>query len=103
DDLFEQADIAIGSLARHRSGITTIKTLKNREYAARGIPFIYSEKYQMLEPTAFLDFAKAAGMVGLKGHRLVGGFRASIYNAMPIESVQALVDCMQAFEKSLSK
>ncbi|MEG1606908.1 MAG: 3-phosphoserine/phosphohydroxythreonine transaminase [Mucinivorans sp.] len=67
------------------------------------VPFIYSEKYQMLEPTAFLDFAKAAGMVGLKGHRLVGGFRASIYNAMPIESVQALVDCMQAFEKSLSK
>lgn len=43
DALFEQADFAIGSLARHRSGITHIKTLKNREYAARGIPFIYSE------------------------------------------------------------
>lgn len=43
DDLFNQSDFAIGSLARHRSGITTIKTLKNREYAARGIPFIYSE------------------------------------------------------------
>ncbi len=41
--LFEQCDFAIGSLARHRSGITTIKTLKNREYAARGIPFIFSE------------------------------------------------------------
>ena len=43
DALFNQADFAIGSLARHRSGIIHIKTLKNREYAARGIPFVYSE------------------------------------------------------------
>jgi hypothetical protein len=43
DELFEQADFAIGSLGRHRTGIDKIKTLKNREYAARGIPFIYSE------------------------------------------------------------
>ena len=43
DDLFNQCDFAIGSLGRHRSGIDKIKTLKNREYAARGIPFIYSE------------------------------------------------------------
>ena len=42
-DVFNQCQFAIGSLARHRSGITTIKTLKNREYATRGIPFIYSE------------------------------------------------------------
>ena len=43
DELFNEADFAIGSLARHRSGIDKIKTLKNREYAARGIPFVYSE------------------------------------------------------------
>lgn len=43
DTLFEQCDLGVGSLGRHRSGITNIKTLKNREYAARGIPFIYSE------------------------------------------------------------
>lgn len=43
DKLFDLADMGIGSLGRHRSGITFIKTLKNREYAARGIPFIYSE------------------------------------------------------------
>ena len=43
DEVFDRADIGIGSLARHRSNITFIKTLKNREYAARGIPFIYSE------------------------------------------------------------
>jgi hypothetical protein len=43
DAIFNRADFAIGSLGRHRSGIQVIKTLKNREYAARGIPFIYSE------------------------------------------------------------
>ncbi|MEN5233444.1 glycosyltransferase [Sphingobacterium faecium] len=43
DDLFDLADFAIGSLGRHRTGIDVIRTLKNREYAARGIPFIYSE------------------------------------------------------------
>ena len=44
NDIFNQCQFAIGSLARHRSGITNIKTLKNREYATRGIPFIYSEQ-----------------------------------------------------------
>lgn len=67
------------------------------------IPFVYSQKYKDLEPTLFLDFAKKAGMVGLKGHRLVGGFRASTYNALPLESVQALVDCMKEFEKENAK
>lgn len=43
DEVFDLADIGVGSLARHRSGITHIKTLKNREYAVRGIPFVYSE------------------------------------------------------------
>ena len=44
DDIFNQCQFAIGSLGRHRSGITVIKTLKNREYSTRGIPFIYSEQ-----------------------------------------------------------
>ena len=44
DNVFNQSQFAIGSLARHRSGITVIKTLKNREYATRGIPFVYSEQ-----------------------------------------------------------
>ena len=44
DDVFNMCQFAIGSLGRHRSGITVIKTLKNREYATRGIPFIYSEQ-----------------------------------------------------------
>lgn len=67
------------------------------------IPFVYSEKYKDLEPTLFLDYAKECGMVGLKGHRLVGGFRASTYNALPQESVDALVACMKAFEQKVAK
>ena len=52
---------------------------------------------------AFLDYAAKRGIVGLKGHRSVGGFRASMYNALPLESVQTLVDCMQTFEKEMVK
>ena len=47
----------------------------------------------------FLSESEAAGLTALKGHRIVGGMRASIYNAMPIEGVKALVDFMQQFEK----
>ncbi|MBP9987804.1 MAG: 3-phosphoserine/phosphohydroxythreonine transaminase [Bacteroidales bacterium] len=47
----------------------------------------------------FMAFAKDHGMVGVKGHRSVGGFRASLYNACPVEAVEALVACMQEFEK----
>ncbi|KGJ87663.1 3-phosphoserine/phosphohydroxythreonine transaminase [Colwellia psychrerythraea] len=47
----------------------------------------------------FLSESEAAGLTALKGHRIVGGMRASIYNAMPLEGVQALVDFMQQFEK----
>ena len=46
----------------------------------------------------FLDFATSKGMVGIKGHRSVGGFRASLYNALPKESVEALVAVMKEFE-----
>lgn len=59
DELFEQADFAIGSLGRHRSGITYIKTLKNREYAARGMAFIYSEIDDDFEEKPFILKATA--------------------------------------------
>ena len=48
---------------------------------------------------AFVKTAQAEGLSNLKGHRLVGGMRASIYNAMPIEGVQKLVEVMKKFEK----
>ena len=46
----------------------------------------------------FLEGAKAAGLLNLKGHRVVGGMRASIYNAMPIDGVRALVSYLREFE-----
>lgn len=64
--------------------------------------FVMKPGYEELEPE-FQKFATERGMVGIKGHRSVGGFRASIYNAMPVESVQALVDCMKEFEEKNRK
>ena len=60
--------------------------------------FVMAEGYENLQDE-FFAFAKEKGMTGIKGHRSVGGFRASIYNACPLESVQALVDCMKEFEQ----
>lgn len=60
--------------------------------------FVMNEEYKELEAD-FNAFASAAGMVGIKGHRSVGGFRASIYNAMDKSSVEALIQVMKDFEK----
>ncbi|MBQ9702645.1 MAG: 3-phosphoserine/phosphohydroxythreonine transaminase [Bacteroidales bacterium] len=60
--------------------------------------FVMAPGYETLQDE-FMAFAKQNGMVGIKGHRSVGGFRASLYNACTLEDVQALVDCMQEFEK----
>ncbi|MDE5624547.1 MAG: 3-phosphoserine/phosphohydroxythreonine transaminase, partial [Alistipes sp.] len=73
-------------------------TVVEEDRSLMNICFVMAEGREELAPE-FMEFAKARGMVGIKGHRLVGGFRASCYNALPIESVQALVDCMQEFEK----
>ena len=66
------------------------------------ICFVMSEGNEGLAD-AFMEFAKSKGMVGLKGHRLVGGFRASCYNALPKESVEVLVECMQEFAAKHAK
>ena len=59
--------------------------------------FVMAPGYEALQDE-FMAFAKERGMVGIKGHRSVGGFRASIYNACPVEDIEALVACMQEFE-----
>ncbi|MGM9741062.1 MAG: 3-phosphoserine/phosphohydroxythreonine transaminase [Candidatus Cryptobacteroides sp.] len=59
--------------------------------------FVMAPGYENLQDE-FFSFAKGKGMVGIKGHRSVGGFRASIYNACTLEDVNALVACMQEFE-----
>jgi phosphoserine aminotransferase len=74
-------------------------TIPNPEDRSRmNLCFVMNDQYKELEPK-FQEFASSRGMVGIKGHRSVGGFRASLYNALPIESVQALIQTMQDFEK----
>ncbi|MDD3079317.1 MAG: 3-phosphoserine/phosphohydroxythreonine transaminase [Paludibacter sp.] len=75
-----------------------VGTAAKEDRSRMNVCFVMNEEYKDLEPD-FLKFATERGMVGIKGHRSVGGFRASIYNAMDISSVQALIDCMQEFEK----
>jgi phosphoserine aminotransferase len=65
------------------------------------ICFVMNDEYQQLEGD-FNKFATAKGMVGIKGHRSVGGFRASTYNALPKEAIEALIAAMQEFEKANS-
>ena len=73
-------------------------TAEKEDRSLMNICFVMNPEYEALAPE-FMEFAKARGMVGIKGHRLVGGFRASCYNALPKESVEALVATMQEFEK----
>ena len=73
-------------------------TVAKEDRSSMNICFVMSEGNEELA-SEFMSFAKERGMVGIKGHRLVGGFRASCYNACPMEAVEALVACMQEFEK----
>jgi len=75
-----------------------VGTVAKEDRSLMNICFIMKEPYKALEEE-FQKFAQLNGMVGIKGHRSVGGYRASCYNALPIESVQALVESMKAFEK----
>jgi len=76
-----------------------VGTVEKDSRSIMNVCFVMKPQYKDKEE-AFMEFAKGKGMVGIKGHRSVGGFRASLYNALPIESVQALIDCMKEFEKT---
>ena len=73
-------------------------TVEKDSRSLMNICFVMNDEYKDLEKP-FFEYATQRGMVGIKGHRSVGGFRASCYNAMPMEGVEALVKCMQDFEK----
>lgn len=73
-------------------------TAAKEDRSLMNICFVMADEYKEKEDD-FMAFAKERGMVGIKGHRSVGGFRASTYNACPAESIKALVECMQEFEK----
>ena len=85
----ERADLLYGEIDRNKLFRATIADPEDRSYM--NICFVMNDEYKDLEAD-FMKFATERGMVGIKGHRSVGGFRASCYNAMPLESVQALVD-----------
>ena len=70
-------------------------TVEKKDRSLMNVPFVIGDKDMEAK---FVKEATAAGLVDLKGHRSVGGMRASIYNAMPIEGVKALVDFMAKFE-----
>lgn len=74
-------------------------TAAKEDRSIMNVCFVMAPGYENLQDE-FMEYAKACGMVGIKGHRSVGGFRASIYNACTQEDVEVLVKCMQDFEKS---
>ena len=74
-----------------------VGTAVKEDRSLMNVCFVMAPGYEELKDE-FFAFAKERGMVGIKGHRSVGGFRASLYNACSLEDVQALVDCMKEFE-----
>ena len=91
----EKAEILYNEIDRNKMFKGTVTVEEDR--SVMNVCFVMNDNYAELEKE-FLDFASSKGMVGVKGHRSVGGFRASIYNAMPKSGVQALVDAMKEFE-----
>ncbi len=77
-----------------------VGTAKEEDRSRMNLCFVLKPEYQELQDD-FLHFATERGMVGIKGHRSVGGFRASCYNAMDVEGVQALVNCIHDYEQKL--
>ena len=73
--------------------------VKEGSRSRMNIPFLLREGYEALEKE-FIDFCKTKNIVGVKGHRSVGGFRASTYNACTMEDVNALISAMKEFEAS---
>lgn len=90
----QRAEILYNEIDRNKMfrGTTAVE-----DRSLMNICFVMNEEYAELEKP-FMEFATSRGMVGIKGHRSVGGFRASCYNAQTIEGVEALVACMKEFE-----
>lgn len=90
----QRAEIVYGEIDRNK---LFTGTAEEDSRSFMNLTFVLKDEYQDLQEE-FLAYATAQGMVGIKGHRSVGGFRASCYNAMSIEGCQALVNCMREFE-----
>ena len=90
----QRAEIVYGEIDRNKLFRGTVA---EEDRSLMNICFVMNDEYKELEAD-FMAFATEKGMVGIKGHRSVGGFRASCYNAMPVEGVKALVEAMKEFE-----
>ena len=93
----EKAGLLYDEIDRNKLFQCTVPNQDDR--SLMNVTFVMAPEYAEFEKE-FLDFATSKGMIGIKGHRSVGGFRASIYNAMPVDSVKALIETMQEFEKT---
>ena len=91
----EKANMLYDEIERNKLFVPTVKNAEDR--SIMNVTFVMNENYKDLE-SEFLEFSGTKNIVGIKGHRSVGGFRASIYNAMPIDSVKVLIDAMKEFE-----
>lgn len=92
----EKADLLYNAIDNSKM---FVGTAEKDSRSLMNICFVMKEQYKGKED-AFMEFAKSKGIIGIKGHRSVGGFRASTYNALAKESVQVLVDAMAEFEKN---
>lgn len=96
----EKAGFLYDEIDRNKLFKANIPDVNDR--SLMNICFVMNDEYKEWEPE-FLTYVKSLGMLGLEGHRSVGGYRASTYNALPKESVLALVDAMKEFEKTKLK
>ena len=92
----EKANKLYAEIDRNSLFVGTVANKEDR--SIMNVCFVMAPGKEELQDE-FMAFAKERGMVGIKGHRSVGGFRASLYNACPMEAVDALIACMQEFEK----
>ena len=91
----DKAEVLYNAIDGSKMFVATVPDHADR--SLMNVCFVMKPEYTDLEKE-FIDFATEKGMMGIKGHRDVGGFRASLYNALPMESVKALVDVMKEFE-----
>ena len=91
----EKANILYNEIERNKLFVPTVADHEDR--SIMNICFVMADEYKELEKP-FAEFAKSKGMIGIEGHRSVGGFRASCYNALPKASVEALVQTMKEFQ-----
>ncbi|MBQ8736500.1 MAG: 3-phosphoserine/phosphohydroxythreonine transaminase [Bacteroidaceae bacterium] len=93
----ERAELLYSEIDRNKLFRGTVDAA---DRSVMNICFVMNDEYKELEAD-FMKFATDSGMVGIKGHRSVGGFRASCYNAMSVDGVKALVQCMKDFENKI--